>query len=160
MHLSLARFAPLIILASCTQSAPEPARGPQTAAPLPRDDWRRQLVGTWIVEFRLDSVSTSGTFVVRDSTVAGWGDAVQTTIDVQFDALLGRPMSCYDPRPTATGMDHDGKQVRLTFTPTAADCGFSAYGAFFGDSLIGAWDESSFAGPSVTGRFRMVRRAR
>ncbi len=153
-----------------------PARGPQAAGPLPRDDWRRDFVGSWTLEFRLDSVrgrggsierwqpgsfkSTSGSLVIRDSSAAGWGRAVQSTIAVEFDSLLGRPMSCYDPRPTSTAIERENGQVSLIFTPMSADCGFSGYGRFFGDSLVGEWDESAFAGPSVTGRFRMLRAAR
>jgi hypothetical protein len=164
----------VVVLGACAAPVPEPIRGPQPSAELPRNDWRRQLVGAWTIEFRLDSVrgrggsverwqpgsfkTATGSFVIRDSTAAGWGQAVQSTIDVEFDSLLSRPMSCYDPKPTATGIDRDGSEVRLTFTPTSADCGFSGWGRFFGDSLIGEWDESAFAGPSVTGRFRMIRK--
>ena len=165
-----------VVIAACAAPAPAPVRGPQPAAELPRNDWRRQFVGSWTVEFRLDSVrgrggsverwqpgsfkTATGSFVVRDSTAAGWGQALRSTLDVEFDSLLGRPMSCYEPKPTATGIDREGNEIRLTFTPTSADCGFSAYGRFFGDSLIGEWDESAFAGPSVTGRFRMMRTSR
>jgi hypothetical protein len=85
---------------------------------------------------------------------------LDSRLDVSFDSLLGRPMSCFDPRPTTTVVTRDGDKISLRFTPHAADCGFDAAATLRGDSLIGTWDESSFIGPQVMGRFRMVRAKR
>lgn len=133
-------------------------------------DWRRSLIGTWTLEFRLDSligpigwqqgslVTTTGTFEILDPAVAQWGVlVVRSTIDVAFEPLLDRPMSCFDPRPSSTVIERADDEVRLTFTPHAADCGFSAHGGFAGDSIIGTWREMSFIGPITEGRFRMTR---
>ena len=131
-------------------------------------DVSRGLLGDWTVEFRLDSVrstghwqpgsfaTTRGTLRLTDS-LSGQANWYRSTIQLSFDSLLGRPMSCFDPRPTATVVDRSGEQVMLRFTPNGADCGFGASGILRGDSLVGSWDETGFAGPQVMGRFRMVR---
>ncbi|HKA57127.1 MAG TPA: DUF6174 domain-containing protein [Gemmatimonadales bacterium] len=133
-------------------------------------DWRRNLIGTWAIEFRLDSVlgstgwkqgsleTTTGTFQVLDPATDPWGEfVVRSSIDVDFEPMLERPMSCFDPRPVSTVIEGAEDDVRLSFTPHAADCGFSAHGAFAGDSIIGSWSETSFIGPVAKGRFRMRR---
>ena len=134
----------------------------------PSGDSRRGLVGDWTVEFRLDSVrsaggwhpgslaTTSGTLRLIDS-VSGRPNVYRSSIQLSFDSLLGRPMSCFDPRPTTTVVEQNGDNASVRFTPNAADCGFDASGTLRGDSLVGTWDESGFAGPQVMGRFRMTR---
>jgi hypothetical protein len=144
----------LTVACSGSLSTPSPNTGAQT-----------NLLGTWTVEFRLDSVrsqgwhagsfaTTRGTLQLSDSTSP---NVFHSQIDVAFDALLGRPMSCFSPRPTTTGVSREGDRVSLSFTPSAADCGFGASGLLSGDSIVGTWDETSFVGPVVMGRFRMVR---
>ena len=134
----------------------------------PSSDTSRGLLGEWTVEFRLDSVrstgswrpasfaTTRGTLRLIDS-LSDQPRVYRSAIQLSFDTLLGRPMSCFDPRPTTTVVDRSGSQVMLRFTPNGADCGFGASGSMAGDSIIGTWDESGFAGPQVMGRFRMVR---
>jgi hypothetical protein len=133
------------------------------------------LVGTWTVEFRLDSVIGSGTTSRRwqaasfrairgqlrltDSTTRSAG-IVRSSIDLDFTPLLGRQMSCFEPRPTETWVERQGDTVRFRFTPNAADCGVGASGVLRGDSLIGSWDETSFVGPVAMGRFSMTRPGR
>jgi hypothetical protein len=92
-----------------------------------------------------------------DSTSAG---RYRSHIEMRFDALLGRPISCFDPPPSTTYIQRDDTSVKLLFTPNAADCGFSAVATMYGDSLAGTWEESSFIGPVAKGRFRMLRVAR
>lgn len=144
----------LAVACSGSLSTPSPNTGAQT-----------NLLGTWTVEFRLDSVrsqgwqagslaSTRGTLRLTDSPSP---NVFRSEIDVSFDSLLGRPMSCFSPRPTTTNVNRDGDQLSLSFTPNVADCGFGASGKLNGDSVVGAWSETSFAGPVVIGRFRMVR---
>jgi hypothetical protein len=160
----------LLLFVACARPTPAPAAADDVSATA---DWRRSLAGDWIVEFRLDSVrsrgptqpwqagsfrSARGTLQLSDSTTSR--NLVHSHIDVTFDSLLVRPMSCYDPRPTTTAVERNGDAVSLHFTPNAADCGFSASGTLRGDSLIGTWDESGFAGPTVMGRFRMFRAPR
>jgi hypothetical protein len=164
---------PLFVLAvaGCAGQSASPATRPSDAE-VASD--LRALVGDWTVEFRVDSVrkvgassvwsagsyrSTLGTLRLSDSTI-GNGNVVRSTIRVEFDSLLGRPMSCYEPRPTTTGVERDGDNVRLRFTPSGFDCGFGAAGVLVGDSVVGTWDESGFAGPMVMGRFRMLRAGR
>lgn len=134
----------------------------------PSSDTPSGLLGNWSVEFRLDSVrsagtwrpgsfeTTRGTLRLIDS-LSDKPSVYRSTIQLSFDTLLGRPMSCFDPRPTTTVVDRSGSQVTLRFTPNGADCGFGASGTVSGDSIVGTWDESGFAGPQVMGRFRMVR---
>ena len=159
-----------LLLVACARPTPAPAAADHIPAPA---DQHRSLAGDWFIEFRLDSVrsrgptqpwqpgsfrSARGTLHLGDSTTSR--NLVQSRIDVAFDSLLNRPMSCYEPRPTTTAVGTSGDTVSLRFTPNAADCGFGASGILRGDSLIGTWDESSFAGPTVMGRFRMFRAPR
>lgn len=111
------------------------------------------LAGEWTVEFSLNNATAQGTLTLSDSS-AGY---FQSNLQIDFVPLLGHPMSCFDPRPTRTAVSRSADVVSLSFTPGVADCGFSASGALRGDSLIGTWNEESFAGPVATGRFRMVR---
>ena len=158
-----------IVLVACTRQPPaQPSATTTTDVPAPNDP--RGLAGDWTVEFRLDSVrtpgtrgwkagsfrSTSGTLHLGDST-SGRSNVLTSTIGVSFDSLLGRPMSCYEPRPTSTVVERDSDAIRLTFTPNVADCGFGAAGTLRGDSIVGTWNETSFAGPTVMGRFRMLK---
>ena len=129
------------------------------------------LAGPWNVVFRLDSVrapggspsrwqhssfsEVQGRLRLTDSTTSG--DAVRSSIDVDFTPLLGRQMSCFEPRPRSTGVERRGDTVTFRFTPGVADCGFGASGVLRGDSLIGSWDETSFVGPVAAGRFTMTR---
>jgi len=159
-----------LLLVACARPTPAPAATDHITAPT---DQRRSVAGDWFIEFRLDSVrsrgptqpwqpgsfrSARGTLHLGDSTTSR--NLVQSRIDVAFDSLLNRPMSCYEPRPTTTALGTNGDTVALRFTPNAADCGFGASGILRGDSIIGTWDESSFAGPTVMGRFRMLRAPR
>ena len=163
------RLLLLVILAGCASA---PSHGPYNDQPLPADDWRQSLLGTWKVEFGVDSVrsggsvarwergsfrTVQGTLQVRDTITGRWTRGLRSEIDVKFDDALGRPMSCFDPRPVSTGVERRRGELVLLFTPDAADCGFNAHGKVFGDSVVGTWYESSFGGPSVMGRFRMSR---
>ena len=155
-----------IVLSACTAAVPT------TRGPLAPDDSRHSVAGVWQLEFRLDSVmsretgvprwrpasfrTVTGNFELGDS-IPGRGNLFHSQIDVAFDALLGHPMSCFDPRPTETSVERQGDTVRVRFTPHAFDCGFGASGVLRGDSLVGTWDETSFAGPVAMGRFRMRR---
>jgi len=123
----------------CAGIAPSPSSG--------------SLVGDWTVEFELDNKTAHGTLTLSDSNAG----VFHSNLQIDFVPLLGHPMSCFDPRPTTTIVSHSADVTFLNFTPGAADCGFSASGAFFGDSLIGTWNEESFHGPVAAGRFRMVR---
>lgn len=157
--------AGLAIATAACRTALAPAAGGEQ--PLPN----ASMPGLWTILFRLDSVrapggSTSGWQRGSLSEVQGQlrltdsvtsGDAVRSSIDVDFTPLLGRQMSCFDPRPQTTGVERRGDTVTFRFTPAVADCGFGASGVLRGDSLIGRWDETSFVGPVATGRFLMRR---
>jgi hypothetical protein len=130
-------LAALLLLAACAQIT------------LPR----RTLSGVWNVELLRDNASASGTLTLSDSNAG----VFHSNLQIDFVPLLGRPMSCFDPRPTTTTVSREGDVTFLGFTPGVADCGFGASGTFFGDSLIGTWSEESFRGPIASGRFRMVR---
>lgn len=129
------------------------------------------VAGLWTIVFRLDSVRSAGSSpsgwqrgsfrevqgLLRLSDTVATGNAVRSSIDVDFTPLLGRQMSCFDPRPRTTGVERRGDTVTFRFTPGVADCGFGAIGVLRGDSLIGSWDETSFIGPVAGGRFVMTR---
>jgi hypothetical protein len=135
-------------------------------------NWPQSMIGEWNVDFRLDSLrsreggtahwtpasfaTTRGALRLIDASTAGSG-TFRSSIQINFGSLLGRPMSCFDPPPTQTAIEREGDTVRLQFTPGVADCGLSAYATIRGDSLVGTWEETSFAGPTVLGRFRMTR---
>lgn len=163
----------LFPLAACTSALPSSAPSPGHA--LPANDWRRALVGQWILEFRLDSVAnrdaggprlipgslrTTEGHLQLTEVVADQVDVLRSRIDISFDSLLGRSVSCFDPRPTRTAVTREGEAIRFGFTPGVFDCGFGAVGTLLGDTLVGTWDETSFAGPVAVGRFRMIRVSR
>lgn len=151
----------------CGRTLAPPAGGAQS---MPEGS----VAGLWTIVFRLDSVRTvasspagwqRGSFRevqgrLRLSDTVATGTAVRSSIDVDFTPLLGRQMSCFDPRPRTTGVERRGDTVTFRFTPAVADCGFGASGVLRGDSLIGSWDETSFIGPVAGGRFVMTRSSR
>jgi len=156
----------VVACAGCRTALAPAAGGP----PLPGGS----LADLWTIVFRLDSVrapggsppswqrasfrEVQGQLRLTDSVSSG--DAVRSSIEVDFTPLLGRQMSCFEPRPRTTGVERRGDTVTLRFTPGVADCGFGASGVLRGDSLIGSWDETSFAGPVAAGRFVMTRSSR
>jgi len=163
-RLTIGSVAAVLIVASAgCRTALAPASGEQ---PMPN----ASLAGLWTVVFRLDSVrapgtspawqrgsllETQGRLRLTDSTTSG--NVVRSSIDLDFTPLLGHQISCFEPRPRATGVDRQGDTVTFRFTPGTADCGFGASGVMRGDSLIGSWDETSFIGPVAAGRFVMTR---
>lgn len=169
-RLTTRRVAICLVLAfpGC-RTALAPAAGGDQA--LPPEEF---LAGLWTVAFRLDSLrapggspsrwergslrEVQGLLRLTDSTVSG--NAVRSSIDLDFTPLLGRQMSCFEPRPRSTGVERRGDTVTFRFTPGVADCGFGASGVLRGDSLIGSWEETSFAGPVAAGRFVMTRSRR
>lgn len=166
------RIHPFVIGAAvagiaCTALGPTSGSAPGSQSPA-----RNALTGGWRLEFSLDSVmsreggmphwlpgsfrTTTGRLELGDS-VAGHPNLFYSQIDIAFDSVLGRPMSCFDPRPTETAVQREADTLHVRFTPHAFDCGFGASGVLRGDSVIGIWDETSFAGPVAMGRFRMIR---
>lgn len=147
---------------------------PDAAVPLSDDDARRGLIGHWKVEFRVDSLRkgpnrwgppldtdarAAGTLELRDTLATPHHPVrgLRANLDVDFTPILQRQVSCYEPGLRVIQVEQHDKDVAMWFTPGAADCGFGANGRFYGDSLIGGWSETSFAGPIVEGQFRMVR---
>jgi hypothetical protein len=137
----------------------------RVSLPRPTASDSQTLAGDWTLEFQFDSLrsagawspasqqATQGTLHLDDSD-----GVTHSSIQVDFKTLLGREMSCFDPRPTSTVISHSGESTSLHFTPGAADCGLTAFGKFYGDSLVGTWEETSFIGPVALGRFRMIRK--
>jgi hypothetical protein len=169
---ALAGWCLLLPLVGCNKEL-YPIR-PDAAVPLEDNDTRRSLVGRWSVEFTVDSLmqrpdrwvlpgdteaSAAGTLELRDTlaTVRHPTRGLRAYLDVDFTSILHRQVSCYEPGPMVIQVERKDSDVAMWFTPGAADCGFGARGRFFGDSLIGAWSETSFSGPIVEGQFRMVR---
>ena len=154
----------VVTVVGCGTTLAPPGGGAQ---PMPDGS----LAGLWTIVFRLDSARAVGSSPpgwqrgslrevqgrLRLSDTVATGNAVRSSIDVDFTPLLGRQMSCFDPRPRTTGVERRGDTVTFRFTPAVADCGFGASGVLRGDSLIGSWDETSFIGPVASGRFVMTR---
>jgi|tagenome__1003787_1003787.scaffolds.fasta_scaffold20964052_5 hypothetical protein len=168
IRLTIASIAASIVIAlAACRTALAPAAGGEQPSP------NGSLVGNWTITFRLDSVRAPGSrsgwqlgslreaqgrLRLTDSSASG--NAVRSSIDVDFTPLLGRQMSCFEPTPRSTGVERQGDTVTFRFTPGVADCGFGASGVLRGDSLIGNWDETSFIGPVAAGRFVMTRSSR
>lgn len=147
-------LVPYVMMVACGRMTLPPNGG----------DSQRTLAGDWTLEFGLDSVRSSGQWSATSHRsiqgslhLADSDGVVRSSIQLDFRPLLGREMSCFDPRPTSTAISQAGNNTSLHFTPGAADCGFSASGKFYGDSLVGTWSETSFIGPVAVGRFRMIR---
>src|SRR5690242_9911599 len=112
-HLTIRCVAAALFIAAAgcrTALAPAAAGG----QPLPDGS----VAGLWTIVFRLDSVrapggspsgwqrgsfgEVRGQLRLTDSTASG--DAVRSSIDIDFTPLLGRQMSCFEPRPRTTGI--------------------------------------------------------
>ena len=152
------RFALLVIVSAIACG--------RTTVPAPSaDDSPRTLAGDWTLRFGLDSSRTQRSSWTRGSHqsvqgtlhLASSSGDVSSRIQVDFWPLVYRDMSCFAPRPRTTVITNSGENTTLLFTPEAVDCGFSASGKFYGDSLIGTWEETSFVGPVTAGYFQMIR---
>jgi hypothetical protein len=160
---------PLLVIACGSRvPAPEPVPHPQPPA-----DSRLAYVGTWQIEFALDSVrypsagsagwiparDTSrrivGRLQVTDSVIGA--RALASTFEIDFAPLLGRPMSCFTSGVSSVQVAETHGLTSFWFTPNAYDCGFSGQAQTRGDTLAGTWEESSFVGPVASGRFWMRR---
>jgi len=149
---------------ACAHAPPLDTQGP----PAP------DLSGTWSVTFSLDSQLTSA---VNDpvlrwrrnrDTVAAEGlltlqeprgDRLSGRMDVDFTAMLGRPMTCYSPGKVELQVESREPRLLIAFTPGVADCGFGANVEWSGDSITGMWSETSFVGPVAVGHLRMLRQS-
>ena len=175
----MARAGSLVLLALLTVACGQPFWTPRPrAAHLSSEDPRRAYLGQWEIEFTLDSLidpvaspvakwrwSTRGdgperimgSLTVKDSLTGREGRFLRSNLDIDFVPLLGRSMSCFRSGPGALDVSEDRGQTVLWFTPGAFDCGFSGRGELRSDSVVGAWSESSIAGPIATGHFQMRR---
>ena len=142
---------------------------------------RRGFVGQWDITLTLDSVmlrdpadirkikyakgsgdSTRGRLTIVDSIVSPSLQVFASTLDLRFDVLLGRAMSCYRPgdqkETGITALMTGSYQIR--FTPRNGDCGFYAVVEASDDNtLVGKWAEGARQGKPAFGRITM-RRAR
>jgi hypothetical protein len=170
------RLAPgaLLLLAACASSAPDETNpAPETS-----------LTGVWDATFTLDSqlvsatddpllrwrrapdtARTTGIIEIEASdaaadTTQGETRRLRARMSLDFSAMLGEPMSCYEPgrREIEVERGGDGQGVALAFTPDVADCGFGGIARWLADTLRGVWSETSFAGPTAVGKFEMIRR--
>jgi hypothetical protein len=167
--------AKLFLITAVACQASSPIRDAALPA-LSASDWRQEFIGAWQIEFVLDSVrvpdqtdgvmlmravsgpSVLGRFTLTDSIVdAPWIRGLRSSLIIDDVALLGRPMSCFEPRPTTTRIERQNGGVIIDFTPGAADCGLTALVQMEGDSVIGRWREGGFTGPPATGRVSLRR---
>ena len=167
-------YALLLLLAACASSATDATN------PVPETS----LAGVWDATFTLDSQLVSrtndplmrwqrapdtaraiGTIEIEPSraaadTTQGTPQRLRARMSLDFSAMLGRPMSCYEPGRREIGVERgaEGQGVAIAFTPDVADCGFGGIARWLGDTLRGVWSETSFVGPSAVGRFELIRR--
>lgn len=162
---------------SCgTPPAPLPGQAPaDLPGTLAGPDDRRAVVGRWDIAFSVISTRpsgsdsapnavpvpdrwTTGTIQISDTIAGRDSSNLRMTMDLDFTPVLGRQVSCFQAGPGEIYVAREGTNVRVIFTPHAADCGFGGNGELIGDTLIlGDWSESSFAGPATRGHFRMTR---
>jgi hypothetical protein len=95
---------------------------------------------------------------ISDTLVGRGQHQLKAYISMDFQRLLGRPMSCFPSFPGTVELVAAGDSIEILFTPNAADCGFSGMMALYADSVTGTWWEHSLAGAFAMGRLRMVKR--
>ena len=138
------------------------------------NDWRRALVGSWLVDFRLDSVRgkdgrlsswrqsagqpATGELRILDVSGIPSRRTLASELTVDFQKSWGRPMSCYTPGFGSLEAEHQEGTVRLWFTPGVADCGFRAEVKIHADSMVGTWGELSLEGTVAMGRIFLRRK--
>ncbi len=162
-------LAGLFLLFACATPAPTPVQ--RVVEPLPADDPRQALVGTWDIVFIADTVSfrqpptdnvVKGQVIIRDSLVS-WMSPKPTLmrgyLTADFTPVLGRPISCYAPENGVIEATIQGDSVGLQFAPYAGDCGLDVLGTLSGDSVTGRWLEPSYSGGQSWGHFTMIHRA-
>jgi hypothetical protein len=167
----------LLGLTACGQPLVTPRPLPSRLA---ADDVRRNFVGHWRLEFRVDSVvgppsseagrrwiappttrPAEGVLDVRDSLVEPRRQVLAAALELDFRGVLGRSMSCLDGIRGFT-VTESGGWAWLGFMPEIFDCGLVARVAeadfrFVGDTVHGQWHERSIRGPVARGTFRMYR---
>jgi hypothetical protein len=72
-------------------------------------------------------------------------------------ALLGGPDGCLELTGPVMGYRRSEPILDIAFTPGAADCGL--VGHVSAATLMGSWQEPSFAGTSAQGELRLFERA-
>jgi hypothetical protein len=167
----------LALVSACTTPLWNPR--PDVAAPLSPRDSRHDLVGAWNIEFAADSLEVVrrdsahkpiafdmipaplgwaiGTVRLRDTLLSGYPSRMLARVDIDFQSILGRPMSCFTPGEGNLEIRRKGSRVDVWFTPGWNDCGFAGTARYYGDSLVGTWREYAYAGRPAFGRFRMRR---
>ena len=167
-----------LLLLACAR--PATMRPRLVVEPLPREDPRQVLVGLWRISFVADSLrgiirtesgvreqwrspsvrEVHGEVTIHDS-LAGWrsspGRDLRGYLRVNFEPILGRQISCFDPGSGLLGASIQGDSVSIWFTPGAGDCGLVSDGTLHGDSIVGTWAEPSFSGYHAMGSFVMSR---
>jgi hypothetical protein len=140
---------------------------PPTPFALRPSDRRNRLVGTWVIAFRLDTVSgdsvapslteAPGQLVLQDTVIRPGPDGLRGRFYADFRPLLGRQISCYSASEAVFPIYFRQDSVIVGLTPRASDCGLWIHGQQVGDTVAGEWSEPAFAGYSSQGSFRMVR---
>ena len=136
-------------------------------------DWRRTLVGSWVVTFRADSLQTAvtdrlgqtrfglrpgdgvpvtGTLQIADTVVGPSDRYLGAVIALDFTAALGRQVSCFHAGRGSISLQRERRDIVIDFTPGAADCGLRGLVRADGDSLVGTWYEDAFVGHRTAGR--------
>jgi len=167
-------FITLALAWLCSCHGVRPILRPGPGADSTPDNWRQAHIGSWAVEFVLDSVSgriealerwhagsphsvrgilrIRGILTGKDSTI------VRTRLDVDLAGHTALTLSCLDL--TSATMTRHEAQLSIAFPPRRGDCWLSMNGQLFPDSMVGTWEEHSVAGTIKRGPFKMVRFSR
>ena len=156
VHLGFALLASACSTRLWTTPAPRPMV-------LPPGDPLGALVGSWDVEFRVDSARhgtlqpgavVRGSFTVIDTVFEYGPEGIKGVAD--FDL----PISCFRRGPGVFRVAVQGDTLTIDFTPNARGCGLRAKGRLAGDTVNGRWYESASVGVASTGAFLMIRKER
>ena len=176
-----ARWVVAVVLAGCGQPFFTPRPLPVLQV-LDQSDPRRDLVGSWRLEFMVDSsldtnsraraasgAMIKGSLELLDSLHGPPPYQTQrVVVDVDFAATLGWPVECFATRYDAATpkalhqgvlveLRRKGKEFRL-WSILGGDCHFRADGRFGADTANGGWSEGhTYNGDRTWGRFRMIR---
>src|SRR5262245_22858050 len=108
-RLATTRFALLaILLVSCNTPFWTPP--PPTPVPLRPRDHRTRVVGTWVIQFQLDStlghpVTTPAPIVqaivtLKDTIMRNGKEGLLGNLQVDFRPMLGRQITCFEWSPS------------------------------------------------------------
>jgi hypothetical protein len=162
-------FKALIFSVLLLPACHKPFWTPPSPSPLALrpDDRRAPFVGSWNIEFRLDSArhapapdtmaTARGTVTFRDTIIANGPDGLKGLVELDFTPILGRQLSCLHNGEGVFPIRFRRDSVSFDLTPGAADCGLWMTGRAGRDTITGRWAEGGYVCCPSVGRFVMAR---